>query len=93
MYDDIKQSLPILTGHLHVFPGKSLLRCFALFTIRPFVILTLGSPGCPGCTPLSDPRLPHVFPQSGAWLFTFLTIPSVTLPENLVRGLLSLELH
>ena len=43
MYDDIKQSLPILTGQLHIFPGKSLLRYFALFTIRPFVILTPGS--------------------------------------------------
>ena len=43
MYDNVEQSLPILIGHLYIFLGKSLLRYFALFKIRPFVILPLGS--------------------------------------------------
>lgn len=43
MYDNVKQALPILTGRLYIFPGKYLLGYFALFKIKPFVLLPLGS--------------------------------------------------
>ena len=84
MYDNVKQSLPILTGRLCIFAGKDLLRYFALFKIRPFAILPLGSRDSQVSWVHVPVRFvfPHIFSQSGTWLFTFLTIPQCHLTQK-----------
>ena len=42
----------------------------------------VGIHGCPGYTSLLDSCFPHIFSQSGTWLFTFLTVPQCHLTQK-----------